>query len=140
MVDTFQCKIVTPTSEAFSGEATYASFQETRFYGSARTHATAVAAQGTGLAGLNAPPYGVSEFKGYDHETASTIGSATDWVFETENVAQEVEDDEQAGPNTMFTGSGCEIYCSKSGSKNSQINSVYVCNSHPQILKWFSSF
>ena len=98
------------------GEANYASFKETRSFGSDSTYATAVAAQGTGLAGLNNDPYGVSEWKGYTHAAASTIGSATDWVFESENYAMEIEDDENAGPNTMSTGSGCELWCTKSGS------------------------
>lgn len=90
--------------------STYALAKETWTYGrdASRTSGTVVAAQGTGSAGLNTTPFGLSEWIGYDPQQ-SRIGH---WQYP---VIQH---------STTQTGAGCfavalgevHIWCTKSGS------------------------
>ena len=64
------------------GPTSYSSFPEVRYYGSNCQFSTVVAAQGSGLAGMNAAEYGMGEWRGYTRSFnasrgwQSTIGRA----------------------------------------------------------------
>jgi len=121
------------------GPTTYASFREVRSYGSNCTFSTVVAAQGTGLAGMNAAPYSISEWKGYTHlfkngdastgVTRSTIGrkptsayaqrvSGTTILSHVVAAAQEDDYDSSSSFEfgTVSARVGISVWAEKSGS------------------------
>ena len=56
------------------GPTSYASFPEVRYYGSNCQFSTVVAAQGSGLAGMNAAEYGMGEWRGYTRSFNASRG------------------------------------------------------------------
>ena len=102
------------TEDAQGAGPNFSLAKETWAYGGAtsgRSSGTVTSAQGTGKAGLNTPPYALSEWGGYDPITNSEVGTDTVPVVKSFNSTVSV--------NRCLDSStaGIRIFCTKSGNR-----------------------
>ena len=102
------------TEDAQGAGPNFSLAKETWAYGGAtsgRSSGTVTSAQGTGKAGLNTPPYALSEWGGYDPITNSEVGTDTVPVVKSFNSTI------SANRCLASSTAGVRIFCTKSGNR-----------------------
>ena len=102
------------TEDAQGAGPNFSLAKETWAYGGAtsgRSSGTVTSAQGTGKAGLNTPPYALSEWVGYDPITNSEVGT------DTFPVVKSFQNSIIVGQCADECAAGLRIFCTKSGNR-----------------------
>ena len=102
------------TEDAETAGPNFSLAKETWAYGGAtsgRSSGTVTSAQGTGKAGLNSPPYALSEWGGYDPITNSEVGT------DTVPVVKAFRDETRVNACQDTCIAGLRIFCTKSSNR-----------------------
>jgi len=102
------------TEDAETAGPNFSLAKETWAYGgktAGRSSGTVTSAQGTGKAGLNTPPYALSEWVGYDPITNSEVGT------DTFPVVKSFQNSIIVGQCADECAAGLRIFCTKSGNR-----------------------